>query len=122
MIPNALDLLTIFVGISVIIGVIRLGILVRQLLTAEDRASALREREERIEKRLLEHREGTEEYQRRNRELQDRSDAIMARNEKHAEHWEVLRQLEVTNSERLSAILVRVEGLVARTEQKPDSK
>jgi hypothetical protein len=71
---------------------------------------------------LLEHREGAEEYQRRNRELQDRSDAIMARNEKHSERCEILRQLEATNAERLSAILVRLEDLVARSEQKPDSK
>ena len=121
-IPNAPDMLTVFVGLYVLVSIARLGLQLLAFRRSEQRAHASIQRGE---KRILEHQAAAEEYQRRNRELQERAEAQSVRNEEVHVRYEALQdrrealQLrQEANAERVSAVLAKLEDLLPAIERK----
>jgi hypothetical protein len=124
MISSALDLLTLFVGLYLLVAIARLALLIAQFRNAGVRAAAA---EHLGQQRLLEHRAGAEEYQRRNLEIQERSAALALRSEENNARYEalqdrreVLHLREEAIADRATANLEKAEALLARIERKLD--
>ena len=126
MIPNALDLLTVFVGLYLIVAIARLGLLIVQYRAAAKRVHAS---EQRGEQRLLEYRASAEEYQRRNAGLLERYEALTLRGEEAdarrgalQERREALQLRSEANVEHLSAVLARLGDLLVGIERRFDER